>query len=669
MNGRVTLGVRTSWLFLIAILALVAPIAASAQSLPSGWSARDIGSVGASGSSSGSGGSFTLRGSGADVWDTADGFQFAYRSMSGDGEIITHVRSVDYLHAWSKAGVMMRESLSAGAKHAFMLASAGKGDAFQRRPYTNGSSVSTVTNGGPGYYVKITRQGNNFDAYQSADGSSWGWVGSEWIDMPTTVYVGVAVTSHYYGALATATFSETAVNEWTSTAASGSALPGGWAHGDIGGVAASGWAAASGNEFQVGGSGYDIWNNEDSFQFAYRTMSGDGSIVARVSALDWVDSWTKGGVMMRESLSPSSAHAYTLISAGKGVAFQRRPATGSDSLHTEGTGAAAPYYVKLVRSGNTFTGYSSPDGSNWTWVGNEYISMGSTIYVGLAVTSHANGAIANGTFSGVEVVEGAEVATVAPPAPAPAPPPAPAAGGDGSTFRVMQWNVHHGGIGTDGYYKPERIAAWIAYVNPEVVTMNEVDDESQLWNIVSYLQAQTGVTWHATFAYKNAVLTRLPVLNQNYCGYGYTSGQTSPQTGILVNGRAVGIWAAHLDADSAYARWSEIGTLQYCLNGWSSANIIAGDFNMQAASPEYWTMLGGYPGYIDAWDTARNNGATFNYSGNCDGCTRNSRIDYMFSSSSAWFLTVDWASMIDTRDAYGYMPSDHKPFVITYRVR
>ena len=147
MDRRVTLGVPTSCLVLFAIVALGMPAPAGAQSVPSGWSARDIGSVGASGSASGSNGSFTLRGAGADIWGSADGFQFAYRSLTGDGEIITRVAGVDYLHAWSKAGVMMRESLSAGARHAFMFASAGKGLAFQRRVWSDGSSSNTGAGG------------------------------------------------------------------------------------------------------------------------------------------------------------------------------------------------------------------------------------------------------------------------------------------------------------------------------------------------------------------------------------------------------------------------------------------------------------------------------------------------------------------------------------------
>src|SRR5688572_1614750 len=140
MNRRVTLGVCTSWLVLLTLSLLSLPAIAAAQ-LPGDWSSRDIGSVGASGAASSSGGgAFYVRGSGADIWGASDGFHYAYRTLTGDGEIVARVASVDYLDAWSKAGVMMRESLSANARHAFMLISAGKGAAFQRRPWTGGDS-------------------------------------------------------------------------------------------------------------------------------------------------------------------------------------------------------------------------------------------------------------------------------------------------------------------------------------------------------------------------------------------------------------------------------------------------------------------------------------------------------------------------------------------------
>jgi endonuclease/exonuclease/phosphatase (EEP) superfamily protein YafD len=87
---------------------------------------------------------------------------------------------------------------------------------------------------------------------------------------------------------------------------------------------------------------------------------------------------------------------------------------------------------------------------------------------------------------------------------------------------------------------------------------------------------------------------------------------------------------------------------------------------MQASSSEYYAAVSGY---IDAWSAAKSLGTAINYYGNCDGCTRNSRIDYIFSSGGAWFLSVKSAQMYDTRDSYGYMPSDHKPLVVTYSIR
>ena len=179
MNRRVTPGVCTARLVLLTMTAIFSLSGLASAQLPSGWSSRDIGSVGASGSSSASGSSFTVRGAGADIWGSADGFQFAYRTMKGDGEVIARVSSIDWLHAWSKAGVMMRDSLNAGARHVFMLSSSGNGNAFQRRSSSSGSSYNTDANGSPGSFVRITRTGNNFDAYESWDGYNWNWVGSE----------------------------------------------------------------------------------------------------------------------------------------------------------------------------------------------------------------------------------------------------------------------------------------------------------------------------------------------------------------------------------------------------------------------------------------------------------------------------------------------------------
>src|SRR6187200_1825165 len=90
----------------------------------------DIGQVAAAGSTSISNGIYTVRASGADIWGTQDEFRFVYLSMSGDGEIRARVDSVTATNAWTKAGVMIRETLSANSTFAYTLVSAANGVDF-----------------------------------------------------------------------------------------------------------------------------------------------------------------------------------------------------------------------------------------------------------------------------------------------------------------------------------------------------------------------------------------------------------------------------------------------------------------------------------------------------------------------------------------------------------
>jgi hypothetical protein len=91
------------------------------------------------------------------------------------------------------------------------------------------------------------------------------------------------------------------------------------------------------------------------------------------------------------------------ITPGNGLAFQRRLSTGGASASTLGALVAAPYWVKLVRSGNTLSGYASPDGVTWTLVGSDTVVMGAGVYVGLPVTSHNDGVLSTATFTNVSV--------------------------------------------------------------------------------------------------------------------------------------------------------------------------------------------------------------------------------------------------------------------------
>jgi regulation of enolase protein 1 (concanavalin A-like superfamily) len=182
-----------------------------------------------------------------------------------------------------------------------------------------------------------------------------------------------------------------------------SALPYPWASVDLGGPSVPGSASGEGETFDVTGAGFDIWGSSDQFHFMFQSFTGDVDIVAKVAGIQLADLWSKGGVMIRESLTPESPHALMLLSAGSGAAFQRRASAGGGTDNTSGCACSAPTWVRLVRSGNLLNAYESSDGADWRLVGNASIAMSPTVYVGLAVTSHNTEAAASATFTNVMI--------------------------------------------------------------------------------------------------------------------------------------------------------------------------------------------------------------------------------------------------------------------------
>ncbi len=161
--------------------------------------------------------------------------------------------------------------------------------------------------------------------------------------------------------------------------------------------------------YTMTGSGADIWNvngvEADEFHFAYKMLSGAGSIIARVDSVENTNAWAKAGVMIRESLNPDSAHAFACVTPGNGVASQYRPSTGGTSGNFNQTGLAAPYWVKLERSiSGLFTVSHSVNGTSWQQVIgaiSQNINMGSNVYIGLALTSHDAALTCQAIFSNV----------------------------------------------------------------------------------------------------------------------------------------------------------------------------------------------------------------------------------------------------------------------------
>ncbi|MDP9172954.1 MAG: fibronectin type III domain-containing protein [Planctomycetota bacterium] len=477
--------------------------------LPAPWANTDIGAPVPAGSAALSAGVFTLTGSGGDIWFASDQFQYTYQSLAGDGTIIARVASVSNTNDWTKAGVMIREALTATANQVSMFLTPVNGVRLQYRNASATQSADVYGNTGvvKSYWVKLVRTGGTVSGFESFDGNSWQAVGGPVNIASGPVLVGLALTSHNAGALATATFDKVSItasatpptptppaastnltvaanslgqpvltwfdnstNEtgfridratdilftanmktvtiastnpasvgmmtFTDTSAAAGvtyyyrvratnavgdsansntsvlvavslqgSLPKNWNHSDIGSPAVGGSTTfnSANNAFTLTGGGSDIWWSSDQFQYAYQSLAGDGTIIAHVQAPVGTSDWAKAGIMIRQTLAATSTFAMMLISPGHGVHLQSRTLANPNGTATGGAQGVTSYWLKLVRAGGFVTGFQSADGNNWMQVGAAVPMAFGPIFVGLALTSHNNGAATTAVYDHVSV--------------------------------------------------------------------------------------------------------------------------------------------------------------------------------------------------------------------------------------------------------------------------
>jgi fibronectin type 3 domain-containing protein len=223
--------------------------------------------------------------------------------------------------------------------------------------------------GSGGTYAPLTTLGANATSYTD-----------------TSVSAG---NTYYYRVVASGTGGDASPSNEVSATISSQA--GAYTSADIGNPAVSGATSTinDGTDYDVTGGGIDIWNSSDQFQFAYQQLAGDFDMKVQVNSLVGQDSGIMAGLMARESLAANAKNAYIKLRPA-GFRFTYRSSTGGTSSAAGSGAATAPNsWLRLVRSGTTFTGYGSTDGSNWTLIGSTTITMGSTLYFGMAVSGHS----------------------------------------------------------------------------------------------------------------------------------------------------------------------------------------------------------------------------------------------------------------------------------------
>jgi endonuclease/exonuclease/phosphatase family metal-dependent hydrolase len=254
--------------------------------------------------------------------------------------------------------------------------------------------------------------------------------------------------------------------------------------------------------------------------------------------------------------------------------------------------------------------------------------------------------------------------------------------GTSQPLRVLEWNIQHGGIGTDGVYNPTRIADWIAKEKPDVISLVELESWDSYYSgdqVAMYkqmLQSRTGITWYtldiqkygdwSSGGQRNAIFSRFPI-DASY-RYEFSIGDPRTVGGVTinVNGRTINLMSTHLDWVYEANRITQTKELVTYANAFAQDRIITGDFNGTPGTSEITTMTNAY---YDAWTVAKSGGVAYAAADNPNGNTRNGRIDYVFYSHGEQHLTLQSVTVVDTRDSNGVMPSDHRPLLAIFGVK
>ncbi len=112
--------------------------------------------------------------------------------------------------------------------------------------------------------------------------------------------------------------------------------------------------------------------------------------------------------MIRADTSATAAFANVLVTPGGNVSFQYRSTVGGSTTQSYISGVTGPVWLKLVRSGNTFSAYyttvASPTSTDWIQVGTtQTISMATSVQAGLSVTNHSTTGSCTATFTNVQL--------------------------------------------------------------------------------------------------------------------------------------------------------------------------------------------------------------------------------------------------------------------------
>lgn len=168
---------------------------------------------------------------------------------------------------------------------------------------------------------------------------------------------------------------------------------------DLGNTGASGTNSYSSGTYTMAGAGSGIGGTTDSFSYLDTPATGNIEIATRVASQTAVSGFSTAGLMMKDSVTASGAQVSIAVSPLNGIVFMTRASASAKAVTTLGPSISSPVYLRLVRSGNGFGAFQSPDGLAWQQVGYARIpTFPTSYYVGFTVASNVYGTNSTATF-------------------------------------------------------------------------------------------------------------------------------------------------------------------------------------------------------------------------------------------------------------------------------
>ena len=190
-----------------------------------------------------------------------------------------------------------------------------------------------------------------------------------------------------------------------------------WTDVDLGQPAARGSADYYLSTFAVKGGGGQIYGAADQFNFAYQPWTNGLTVTARVITQPQTSVSAKSGVMIRETTNVGSKYVDVVVTPAS-INLEARTTIGGNAVQlatftaaNSPAGTNSPSWVKLIRSGNTFTGYASSSGVNWAQMGTTSFGMTNT-FAGLAVCAADNAKLNTSTFDNVSVISSGDLPVI-----------------------------------------------------------------------------------------------------------------------------------------------------------------------------------------------------------------------------------------------------------------